>query len=103
MAPVIDSNLDRIRELCVAHGVRSLFLFGSAAKGRFDPATSDLDFVVEFASPDLGPWMKRFFEFHSALEALLGRRVDLVLASAIQATGRSAEISRSKVPLYAAA
>ena len=31
-----------------AYRVRKLELFGSAASDRFDPATSDLDFLVEF-------------------------------------------------------
>jgi len=34
--------------LCKDRGVRRLALFGSAASGRFDPASSDLDFLVEF-------------------------------------------------------
>ena len=45
----------------------------------FDPGRSDVDFLVEYPEGyDFGPWLRRRHEFRRALEALLGRRVDLV-------------------------
>jgi len=44
----IAEKLDEVQGLCEKHHVKRLTLFGSAAKGTFDPETSDLDFVVEF-------------------------------------------------------
>src|SRR5438132_234284 len=44
----ITDHLDDIRALCVKYRVKRLAVFGSAVKGTFDPATSDVDFVVEF-------------------------------------------------------
>jgi len=35
--------------LCQRHEVRRLDLFGSAARGDFQPEQSDLDFIVQFA------------------------------------------------------
>lgn len=68
---------EEIAVLCERYGVSTLDLFGSAATGAFDPATSDLDFVVAFA--DYGPGIAgRFIDFADALEALFGRRVDLI-------------------------
>jgi len=32
----------------------------------------------------LGPWLKQYFEFKSALETLFERRVDLVMAAALK-------------------
>jgi predicted nucleotidyltransferase len=58
-------------------------LFGSAAANRFDPARSDVDFLVEFH--DLG-WeasFKRYMGLKLDLEDLLGRTVDLVEAGAV--------------------
>ena len=74
---LIEVNKPMIVELCERFGVRRLALFGSAATGTFDPAASDLDFVVDFL--DWGPGIfKRFFGFIVALEHLFGRRVDMV-------------------------
>jgi uncharacterized protein len=47
MIPAIESKLADLTELCRQHRVRRLELFGSAASSRFNPATSDLDFLVE--------------------------------------------------------
>jgi len=80
MIPIIDDNRDAIAALCRQYGVRRLAVFGSAVKGTFDPATSDLDFVLEFA--DHGPGVaSRFIYFANALEALFDRSVDLVFES----------------------
>jgi hypothetical protein len=60
-------------------GVRSLGLFGSAARGEAT-ATSDLDFLVEFENPSFDSYM----ELLEYLEKLFGRPVDLVLANALK-------------------
>ncbi len=46
----IASHRDELRALCRRFHVRRLDGFGSAARGDFDPAQSDLDFLVEFDS-----------------------------------------------------
>ena len=45
---------DELRAVCRRFHVRRLDLFGSAARGDFDPERSDVDFLVEFdrAHPD---------------------------------------------------
>lgn len=48
MVPDLSARQTDIRRLCHQHHVRRLTLFGSAVTGNFDPARSDLDFVVEF-------------------------------------------------------
>jgi uncharacterized protein len=73
-----------LEALCRQFGVRRLELFGSAASGRFDPASSDFDFVVEFLPEStMGPF-HQFIDFQIALEKLFGRSVDLVERSAIR-------------------
>ncbi len=80
LIPLVADNKDAIVALCRQHGVRPLALFGSAATGTFDEATSDLDFVLECA--DYGPGVsRRFIAFASALEELFDRPVDLVFES----------------------
>jgi predicted nucleotidyltransferase len=103
MQPAVRDHLPAIVELCKAYDVRALYLYGSAARGDFDPNTSDLDFLVQFADTDLGPWMRRLFELQRALEQLLRRKVDLHLASAVPASSLSGPIESGKIALYAAA
>ena len=49
MIDLIAERAEELAELCRTHHVRTLELFGSAANGTFDPATSDLNFLVDFA------------------------------------------------------
>ena len=60
-------------------GVRSLGLFGSAARGQAT-ATSDLDFLVELENPTFDAYMG-LMEF---LEKLFERPVDLLLANTLK-------------------
>ncbi|MGI8643921.1 MAG: nucleotidyltransferase family protein [Thermomicrobiales bacterium] len=78
--PLITANRAAITAVCQRYGVVRLELFGSAAKGAFDDATSDLDFVIAFADYGTGV-SSRFIDFADALEALFGRSVDLVFDS----------------------
>jgi uncharacterized protein len=94
---------EELRNLCRRFHVRRLDVFGSAARDDFDPAKSDLDFLVEFAAEkdDLA----HFLDFKQALETLLARRVDLVDRKAIEASRnyiRKGHILNGAEPIYAA-
>jgi len=78
---VLQENREAIRR----YGVRRLGLFGSYARGENTEA-SDLDFVVEFDRKSFDAYM----DLKAFLETLFGRRVDLVLASAIKPRLRAA-------------
>jgi uncharacterized protein len=106
MQPIVKTRLAELRTLCRQHHVRRLDLFGSAAHGDFDPERSDVDFVVEFAKGAPGPStgsgaLDAYFGFKEALEALLGRPVDLVMAGAIENPYLRASIERSRETVYA--
>ena len=49
MHPVVQNKLAALKDLCTRYRVERLDLFGSAAQDDFDPESSDLDFLVEFA------------------------------------------------------
>jgi hypothetical protein len=70
--------------LCLRHGVVRLEVFGSGARGAgFDPARSDADFLVTF-TPEARNDLANFADFRQALEALLGRSVDLLEREAVE-------------------
>src|SRR6266704_3332714 len=80
MLDLIEQHRREIAALCETYGVKRLDLFGSAARGQFDPATSDLDFFVEFLSDDWRGAADRWFGLQEGLEALFHTKVDLVSA-----------------------
>lgn len=85
MHPILMERLNAVAELCRSHGVRRLDAFGSAVRGRdFDPSRSDVDFLVEFAAE--ADDLATYIDFKQALEALLGRPVDLVERQAVEAS-----------------
>lgn len=99
----IASHREELRELCRRFQVRRLDVFGSAARAAdFDPAKSDLDFLVEFEPLQPGAYVDAFFGLKEGLEALFARSVDLVTAASIRNPYFREGIERSKAPLYAA-
>jgi predicted nucleotidyltransferase len=102
MLPLIVEHHDRIAALCRRHGVRRLELFGSAARGDFDSATSDLDFFVEFLSYDSPSIADQWFGLQEDLERVLGRAVDLTSARTVTNPYFLQSANRHRVMLYAA-
>src|SRR5215470_11780932 len=84
MYHLIETKRAELAQLCAQYRVRRLELFGSAAGERFDPDTSDLDFLVEFQ--DLSPreHADAFFGLMEELQQMFGRPVDLVERRAIR-------------------
>ena len=72
-------------------GVKSLSLFGSAAKDALGPQ-SDIDLLVSFSSP---PGFRGYMRVKFRLEELLGREVDLVMEGALQES--AGELLRSEL------
>jgi len=64
-------------------GARRLDVFGSAARGEFDPGSSDLDFLVELDALPPARYASAYFALKEGLEKLFGRRVDLVTESGL--------------------
>jgi hypothetical protein len=80
--------------------VLRLYVFGSASTDAFDPARSDVDFLVEFG-PDVAYGLfGDYLSLKEALELLLGRTVDLVEAPAIRNPYFKEEAERTRVPVY---
>ena len=100
MNPLVAQHLDAIRALCREYGVRRLDLFGSAAIGAFDAATSDLDFVATFADTRSPGYADRYLAFAEGLEAIFGRPVDLVTERAIQNPYFREAVEATRQPVY---
>ena len=95
----VDVNHPNLPELCRRFHVKQLDLFGSAADGRFDPAQSDLDFLVTFEPGASVSLFKTYFGLLEGLTELYGRRIDLLTDGTIKNPflRRSIEAQRRRV------
>src|SRR5680860_742926 len=101
MNPLIERRREAIMNLCRKYGVARLELFGSAATTTFDPASSDVDFIVEYPPGyDFGPWLTRFQELEEELADLLGLDVDLVMTSALHNRWFNREAAKTRTVIY---
>ncbi|MBA2247840.1 MAG: nucleotidyltransferase domain-containing protein [Chloroflexia bacterium] len=101
MIALVEDNREAIVALCERYGVRRLSVFGSAATGTFDPATSDVDFLVDLGEYDdrVG---RRFMRLIVALEEVMGRRIDVVTEPVTKPWLRE-EVDATKVTIYESA
>jgi predicted nucleotidyltransferase len=103
MNAIVTEKLPQIVELCKKYRVAKLYLFGSAARDDFDPATSDIDLLITFsAEVKLLELADVYFDLHYALDDLFGRKVDLITEDTLRNPYFIASVERSKQLIYAA-
>ena len=81
MGARIQVNHDKIKQVCLKHGIRRLSLFGSVLRDDFSP-TSDIDVLVEF-EPDVKVSLFKYMAISEELETIFGRKVDMVTLEGI--------------------
>jgi predicted nucleotidyltransferase len=84
MNRLIEEKRQELERVCRVRRVHRIELFGFAAGSAFDPAHSELDFLVTFQELDPDQYADTYFGLLEDLQALFQRPVDLVVASAIQ-------------------
>jgi uncharacterized protein len=102
MIELIEKHRTELEALCRKHRVQKLDVFGSAAEDAFDPAHSDLDFLVQFLPSEPAQHYEDYFGMLEGLEVLFGRPIDLVEADAMRNPYFIRSVQRSRRPLYAA-
>lgn len=70
--------------ICRRFRVERLYLFGSAADGRFGSEHSDLDFLVAFEEQPPSEYADNYLGLAQALEEVFARPVDLVTERSIR-------------------
>lgn len=78
MPTFIDQHREELTALCRRSKARRLDAFGSALRADFDPAKSDLDFLVELDALPPAQYAEAYFVLKEGLEALFGLPVDLL-------------------------
>ena len=102
MQRIISENREKITELCRAHHVRRLSVFGSAVREDFDPATSDVDLLVEFEELPYPHSVENSWSLKEGLIQLFGRPVDLLRDGSVRNPYLLREIRADQEMLYAA-
>jgi predicted nucleotidyltransferase len=102
MIAQVEQRRAELEALCRRFQVRRLEVFGSAAVRGFRGEESDLDFLLEFERQAGPGYADRYFGLLESLEALFGRPVDLVVASAVNNPYFRESVERTKAVLYAA-
>jgi len=98
MLDLITERAEEMAELCRKHHAKTLEVFGSAVNGKFDPATSDLDFLVQFEPTECG---RGYFDLLFGLEDLFSRKVDLVESDVITNPYFLRTVNKSRRVVYA--
>ena len=102
MIDLIQNNLGDIIAACKKHHVRTIALFGSAAKNAMNE-DSDIDLLVEFSDDiDVLDYADNYFSLLDQLQEILNRKVDLVTSRSLKNPVLKEEVYQSKVDLYAA-
>ena len=101
MISLVENKFAQIAPLCERYRVKSLELFGSAAKGTFRDEDSDLDFLVEFDERRLPGYAMRYLNFAEDLERLFGRKVDLLTIESVKNPYLRDELQETCVNVYA--
>ena len=102
MTHVLESHRQQLADLCRKYRVRQLDVFGSAARGNFDEAASDVDLLVEFEDMSHADRADAYLGFLTDVEVLLRRRIDLVEVGAVRNPYLRRGIEESRELVYAA-
>jgi uncharacterized protein len=97
---LIANQQPAVAALCRRTRAKRLALFGSAACGRFDPAASDLDFLVVFEELPAADYSDAYFELKQGLESLFERSVDLLTEANLRNPYLRQRVEAEKLMLY---
>lgn len=100
---LIEMNIDKIIALCKKYKVAKLWVFGSILTPRFNDE-SDVDFLVDFdeRNIELLDFADNFFDFIHEIEAVMGRKVDMVVNKSIKNRFFRAEVDENRKLLWSA-
>ncbi|MEE3849118.1 nucleotidyltransferase domain-containing protein [Gordonia sp. LSe1-13] len=101
MTTAIPLDSEAIAGVCARYGVERLRVFGSILTDSFHPTRSDVDFLVDFKA-DRDNVFHDYFDLKAALEEIVGRGVDLVMANAVTNPYVAESIFSTAEDVYAA-
>ncbi|MCA9833254.1 MAG: nucleotidyltransferase domain-containing protein [Thermomicrobiales bacterium] len=98
---LVAMHLEEIREISEKYGIEKLEIFGSAMTEAFDPARSDVDFIVHYPDGyEFGFFLSRYQDYEDELAAALGRPAQLVMTSALRNASFKTEADKTRMEIY---
>lgn len=98
-----DEILNRLidfKTLCKDHKVKYLYAFGSSVTDKFNPATSDIDLLVEIDTRDPLERGEKLISLWDTFEEFFHRKVDLLTESSIRNPYLKKSIDSTKILIY---
>jgi predicted nucleotidyltransferase len=99
MQRLLSDNIDKIKALCKAHNVETLFAFGSVCTDKFNDK-SDVDLLISFKPMDYGDYADTYFDLADKFESLFHRQVDLVTDKSLSNPYFIDSINQTKTLIY---
>ena len=102
MVDAVKNNLALIIETCKSMQVKSLYLFGSGARGKEYNLESDLDFIFQYKKDNEGLPLYPFdyFDLLFTLEKITGKKIDLVAEEKIKNKYFLERVNKEKISIY---
>ena len=99
MQRLLSDNIDKIKALCMAHNVKTLFAFGSVCTDKFN-SKSDIDLLISFKPMDYGDYADTYFDLADKFEHLFQRPVDLVTDKSLSNPYFINSVNQTKTLIY---
>ena len=96
----ISKRLDDFKAICLNHGVKYIYAFGSSITDSFDPKTSDIDLLVEIDDADPIERGEKLISLWDTFEDLFNRKVDLLTDASIRNPFLRKSIDSTKILIY---
>lgn len=101
MNQIIQDNIHLLGDICKAHHVSNMFVFGSVCTDKFNEQ-SDIDILVSFEKLEYADYADNYFELVEKLESLFQRAVDLVTVNSLSNPYFIESVNQNKTLVYAA-
>ncbi len=104
MVTLEQDRIEKIKMICREMQVKSLYLFGSAARINDYSDKSDLDFLFTMITDEEGMPISKYdyFDLLWKLEEITGKKVDLVAENGIRNKYFLKSITEDRIQLYEA-
>ena len=96
---LVNDHIEKVKKLCAAHSVETMYLFGSAVTSDFKK-DSDLDFLVKFKPIDLSGYFDNYINLKNSLASVFSRDIDLVEEQTLKNPILIKSINRDKELIY---
>ncbi len=101
MNPIVSDNKQQLIDLCYKYSVKSMYVFGSVCTENFNNE-SDIDILIAFDNLSIEQYTDNYFELHYKLEALFGRKIDLLTEKSLSNPYFIQSLENTKQLIYAA-